>query len=73
MFSILRTRSLAISLFFALSQQLIVASSTLWIVWLSDSVVSGQISITALVLFILSLSVVYIPSTLMNYFTDLTR
>ena len=48
-------------LIFLLMQQIIVASSTLWIVYLSESIVKHQPFFIYLILFIASLFVVFIP------------
>ncbi|MCL2320817.1 MAG: hypothetical protein FWC47_01775 [Oscillospiraceae bacterium] len=59
-----------IGLCFALIQQIIVASSTVMIINLSQSIVSGEGYKLWLILFIFSLTIVYIPTTLTNYFTN---
>ncbi len=59
-----------IGLCFALMQQIIVASSTVMIANLSQSIVSGEKYTLWLILFIVSLTIVYIPTTLTNYFIN---
>ncbi|MDR0314311.1 MAG: AAA family ATPase, partial [Treponema sp.] len=55
---------------FVLVQQIIVATSTVMIAKLSQAVVSGDEYRLWLILFIISLTVVYIPTTLTNYFIN---
>jgi ABC-type multidrug transport system fused ATPase/permease subunit len=55
------------SLFFLVVQQLIVASSTFWITYLSQSVVTGQHIIFYLSLLVASLFIVYIPGIVSTY------
>jgi ABC-type multidrug transport system fused ATPase/permease subunit len=60
--------SLILALFFALLQQLIVAFSIISIVRLGQEVAQGHSFFIWLVLFLVSLTIVYLPSTLSNYF-----
>lgn len=55
------------ALIFLLMQQLIVASSTIWITRLSETVVSGQPYFIYLVLFVGSLFMVYLPGMFAAY------
>jgi hypothetical protein len=66
----INSNQFVLSCFFSLIQQMIVASSTVWIVLLSNAVTSGKIFHVFLYLsfFILSLTLVYIPSTIMKIF-----
>ena len=59
-----------IGLVFVLIQQMIVASSTIMIANLSQSIVSGRGYILWLILFIISLTIVYIPTALTNFFIN---
>ncbi|MDR2650077.1 MAG: hypothetical protein LBB94_10235 [Clostridiales bacterium] len=59
-----------IGLIFIILQQIIVASSTALIAQLSKSVINKDKYIIWLVLFVFSLIIVYIPTTLTNYFID---
>jgi hypothetical protein len=62
------TKTFSASLFFTFIQQLIVASSTLWIIKLSEAAITGENIILWLTLFIGSLFIVYIPSSLASCF-----
>ncbi|MHB1221762.1 MAG: hypothetical protein ACYC0J_07180, partial [Gammaproteobacteria bacterium] len=55
------------ALFFLLIQQLIVASSTFWIAYLSEAIVTGKNILLYLVLFVSSLFLVYIPGIFSAY------
>lgn len=55
-----------LSLFFCVLEQLIVASSTLWIVRLGQSVVSNDMPYIWLILFVMSLTLVFIPRLFAN-------
>ena len=59
-----------IGIFFILVQQLIVASSTAIIAQLSQSILSGAGYLLWLVLFVISLTIVYIPTMLTNHFIN---
>ena len=59
-----------IGLVFVLIQQIIVASSTIMIANLSQSIVSGRGYILWLTLFIISLTIVYIPTALTHFFIN---
>ena len=63
-FKVLISKSYLASIFFTIIQQLIVASSTVWIVKLGQAIVRGDDFSLWLFLFITSLLIVYIPSTL---------
>lgn len=62
-----------ISLIFLLIQQLIVASSTYWIGGLAKQVSSNESFTLYLALFILSLSIVYVPSSLAAIFLEKSK
>jgi len=59
-----------IGIFFILIQQIIVASSTATIALLSKSIISGENYLFFLILFIIFLTIAYIPTMLTNYFIN---
>jgi hypothetical protein len=61
------------SLFFLLIQQLIVASSTLWIYRLSISVINKKDILLNIILFSLSLVLTYIPASISVYFLQKSK
>lgn len=71
--SILMVPSAKKALFFSFIQQVVVASSTLWIANLSSAAVAGSPMGLWLGLFVASLTVVYLPSSLMVYFLEKTQ
>jgi len=62
-----------IGIFFIIVQQSIVASSTALIALLSQSVMEGYGYMLWLILFVVSLSIVYIPTMLTNYFFNKSK
>jgi len=59
-----------IGVLFIFIQQIIVASSTAFIALLSKNIISGENYIFFLILFIISLTIAYIPTMLTNYFIN---
>lgn len=60
--------STVLGMFFALIQQSMVAGSIIIVANLSQSIITGTGFLLWLILFAISLTVVYIPTTLVNYF-----
>lgn len=65
---LLYSNNFLLSILATIAQQIIVASSTYFIAMLAQSVVVGNLDSTLIVLFILSLTIVYLPSSLSSYY-----
>jgi len=59
-----------VGVFFIFIQQIIVASSTASIALLSKSIISGENYLFYLILFVILLTIAYIPTMLTNYFIN---
>ena len=70
---LLLNKSFVLALLFLLVQQIIVASSTFWISYLSEAVVTGYNIRLYLYLFVGSLFLVYIPGFFSSYFFEIAR
>jgi ABC-type bacteriocin/lantibiotic exporter with double-glycine peptidase domain len=73
MFDIFKGRSFGLMNICIFIQQLMVASSTFFIVKLSQSVADHEPFFIWVILFILSLTLVYLPSSLMLYFAEAVK
>lgn len=70
---ILWNKNTVFSLWYLILQQLIVASSTFWIVKLSEAVVNHEQPLLYLSLFISSLFLVYFPGVLSSYYLERSK